>query len=700
MRVFTTIKSRVLASFSVISALLLMGSIGGYIAKEKDETIEKIVNKALEQKTLISSAGAKSLEYVIQEGQANVKVDLNNVLQQIDEIFSVLLKRNEGNRRELTKNEGILLMDAIEQYGVLRKHIDNLLKIRSDEITVEDGDILILLEDIISARKQVEPRINEFINSLNTRGRKARAITLRIFFGATLFTLILIPMILNIFSRGITRPLANMVEILKDLAEGEGDLTRRIDAQSDGEIKELTVWMNTFIQNIQEMVRQIKETMTSVSSSSQQIFQSTDRVKSDTEEQSRVIGEIASSIDEMERMNREIAQNARNLASHTDEASSSIMEMSASIEEVANNANDSSSAVEETASSITEMGSAINEISENVDSLSSNAEQTASFTEEINRSVQEIEKNAKDSLAASKESVAKAQGGMDAVAQTEEGMSEIKETFEESAMVIKQLGERSVEIGKILSVIDEVTEQTNLLALNAAIIAAQAGEHGKGFAVVADEIKSLAERVAASSSDISKVILSVQNEAAEAVQSMEVSASSITRGMELSRQAKEALQQIMESVNRSRKMIEQIEQASSEQAKGSQMVKKAVENITDSLRQIVKATLEQKEGSGQIIENTERLRTMINYTTHAMREMAQGTGLTTKAIEEINSKTQDISLSTENQAKKSEQILTNSRRIEQIAVKNTSQAQEMTRAIIEMGKEVKLLQQGIDKFKV
>jgi hypothetical protein len=141
MRVFTTIKSRVLASFSVISVLLLMGSIGGYIAKEKDETIEKIVDKALEQKTLISSAGAKSLEYVIQEGQANVKVDLNNVLQQIDEIFSVLLKRNEGNRRELTKKEGILLMDAIEQYGALRKHIDNLLKIRSDEITVEDGDI-------------------------------------------------------------------------------------------------------------------------------------------------------------------------------------------------------------------------------------------------------------------------------------------------------------------------------------------------------------------------------------------------------------------------------------------------------------------------------------------------------------------------------------------------------------------------------
>ena len=67
---------------------------------------------------------------------------------------------------------------------------------------------------------------------------------------------------------------------------------------------------------------------------------------------------------------------------------------------------------------------------------------------------------------------------MKAVRETIEGMEHIRQSVIASNAVVSRLGERSVAIGRILNVIEDVAEQTNLLALNAAILAAQAGEYG------------------------------------------------------------------------------------------------------------------------------------------------------------------------------------------------------------------------------
>jgi methyl-accepting chemotaxis protein len=82
---------------------------------------------------------------------------------------------------------------------------------------------------------------------------------------------------------------------------------------------------------------------------------------------------------------------------------------------------------------------------------------------------------------------------------------------------VAQLGDSSIEIGKVLEVITSIAEQTNLLALNATIEAARAGDAGKGFAVVANEVKELAKETAAATDQIGQRIAAIQGDTQGAV---------------------------------------------------------------------------------------------------------------------------------------------------------------------------------------
>ncbi len=100
-------------------------------------------------------------------------------------------------------------------------------------------------------------------------------------------------------SSRIAKPVNGVVDMLKDIAEGEGDLTKRLVVNSSDEVGILSQWFNTFVGKIHTIIGQVKDSTITVSGSSEMISSSSEEMASGAEEQQSQTSEIATSIEEM-----------------------------------------------------------------------------------------------------------------------------------------------------------------------------------------------------------------------------------------------------------------------------------------------------------------------------------------------------------------------------------------------------------------
>ncbi len=233
------------------------------------------------------------------------------------------------------------------------------------------------------------------------------------------------------------------------------------------------------------------------------------------------------------------------------------------------------------ASAAEELNAVTDESARGLTQQNNEIEQAATAVNEMTSAVEEVARNAVSTSEASRNATTSAGDGRDLVQETVSAIERMSGDVQATATLIGDLANESRDIGKVLDVIRGLADQTNLLALNAAIEAARAGEAGRGFAVVADEVRALAHRTQQSTSEIERMIGSIQAGTEHAVDSMRNSTERAESTLNIAKGAGISLETINTAIVEINERNLVIASAAEEQAQVAREVDRNLVNIRD-----------------------------------------------------------------------------------------------------------------------